>query len=156
MHSVFDVTLLFLRTTRLATFPDYLVIQLKKFTLREDWVPIKLDVAVEMPDVLDLSALKAKGPQPDEEPLPELVGSPPLPVMDEAVLNELADMGKTYDYIKLRPTEIISTPCSRLSTRGLQTSSILHSKFRIRSSYRLDNGTHYRFQFRRPVHPSRH
>ncbi|KAI4471556.1 ubiquitin carboxyl-terminal hydrolase [Holotrichia oblita] len=81
------------KTTRVATFPDYLVIQLKKFTLREDWVPIKLDVAVEMPDVLDLSALKAKGPQPDEEPLPELVGSPPLPVMDEAVLNELADMG---------------------------------------------------------------
>ncbi|KRT81918.1 Peptidase, partial [Oryctes borbonicus] len=82
------------KTTRVATFPDYLLIQLKKFTLREDWVPIKLDVAVEMPDVLDLSSLRAKGPQPDEEPLPELVGSPPAPVMDQAVLAELADMGK--------------------------------------------------------------
>lgn len=82
------------RTTRIATFPDYLLIQLKKFTLREDWVPIKLDVAVEMSDILDLSSLKAKGPQPDEEPLPELVGAPPMPVMDQAVLAELADMGK--------------------------------------------------------------
>lgn len=78
----------------MATFPDYLFIQLKKFTLREDWVPIKLDVALEMPDILDLSALRANGPQPDEEPLPELVGNPPPPVLDQAVLNELADMGK--------------------------------------------------------------
>ena len=30
------------RTTRLATFPDYLFIQLKKFTLGSDWVPKKL------------------------------------------------------------------------------------------------------------------
>lgn len=37
------------RITRLATFPDYLLIQLKKFTIKEDWTPAKLDVAVEMP-----------------------------------------------------------------------------------------------------------
>lgn len=78
----------------MATFPDYLLIQLKKFTLREDWVPIKLDVAVQMPDVLDLSSLRATGPQPDEEELPELVGSPPpAPAINEDVLNQLIDMG---------------------------------------------------------------
>lgn len=82
------------KTTRLATFPDYLLIQLKKFTLRDDWVPIKLDVAVEMPDILDITPLRATGPQPEEESLPELVGSPPPPpVMDEAVLAQLQDMG---------------------------------------------------------------
>ncbi|XP_022900127.2 ubiquitin carboxyl-terminal hydrolase 5 [Onthophagus taurus] len=81
------------KTTRMATFPDYLLIHLKKFTLREDWVPIKLDVAVDMPDYLDLSSLRATGPQPDEEPLPELVGSPPPLVLDETVLAQLADMG---------------------------------------------------------------
>lgn len=82
------------RTTRLATFPDYLIIQLKKFTLREDWVPIKLDVAVEMPDILDLSPLRGEGPQPGEEPLPELASPPPAPVIDDQVLSQLVDMGK--------------------------------------------------------------
>ncbi|OWR51068.1 Ubiquitin carboxyl-terminal hydrolase 5 [Danaus plexippus plexippus] len=37
------------KITRLATFPDYLWIQLKKFTIKEDWTPAKLDVAVDMP-----------------------------------------------------------------------------------------------------------
>lgn len=83
------------RTTRLSTFPDYLVIQLKKFTVREDWVPIKLDVAVEMPDLLDLAPLRGVGPQPGEEPLPELAGGAvPAPVIDEGVLSQLVDMGE--------------------------------------------------------------
>lgn len=87
------------RTTRLATFPDYLMIQLKKFTLREDWVPIKLDVAVEMPDFLDLSPLRGAGPQPGEEPLPDLVGSPPpAPAMDPEVLKQLIDMGRKITF----------------------------------------------------------
>ncbi|XP_030746487.1 ubiquitin carboxyl-terminal hydrolase 5 isoform X1 [Sitophilus oryzae] len=81
------------KTTRLATFPDYLVIQLKKFTLREDWVPIKLDVSVEMPDVLDISVLRGTGPQPGEELLPEPDTAPPAPQFDEAVLAQLCDMG---------------------------------------------------------------
>jgi ubiquitin carboxyl-terminal hydrolase 5/13 len=67
---------------------------MKKFTLREDWVPIKLDVAVEMPDVLDLSLLRATGPQPEEEPLPEITGTPPPPpVLNQEVLKQLVDMG---------------------------------------------------------------
>lgn len=78
----------------MATFPDFLVIQLKKFTLREDWVPIKLDVAMDMPDVIDLAPLRGFGQKPDEELLPELQGSPPpMPAMDENVLAQLADMG---------------------------------------------------------------
>lgn len=85
----------------MATFPDYLLVQLKKFTLREDWVPIKLDVAVEIPDILDLSPLRGEGPQPGEEPLPEMVGSPPpAPAIDEEVLSKLIDMGMyTFDNI---------------------------------------------------------
>lgn len=82
------------KTTRLASFPDYLLIHLKKFTVREDWVPIKLDVAVEMPDELDLSPLRGSGLQPGEEPLPEITGAPPpSPVLDQEVLKELVDMG---------------------------------------------------------------
>ena len=33
--------LLISRTTRFATFPDYLMVQLSKFTLGDDWVPKK-------------------------------------------------------------------------------------------------------------------
>lgn len=70
--------------------PDYLLIHLKKFSIREDWTSMKLDVAVELPDVLDLSHLRAKGLLPDEEVLPELSGNaPPPPPMDPEVLQQL-------------------------------------------------------------------
>nr|CAH7755522.1 unnamed protein product [Callosobruchus chinensis] len=61
--------------------------------LREDWVPIKLDVSIEMPDVLDVSMLRGEGPQPEEELLPEPEVKPPMPAMDQAVLTELENMG---------------------------------------------------------------
>lgn len=83
------------RTTRLASFPDYLIIQLKKFMLREDWVPIKLDVSIEMPNTLDISPLRGAGPQPEEELLPEPEIQPPAPVMDQNVLSQLAEMGES-------------------------------------------------------------
>lgn len=63
-------TILFFRTTRLSNFPQYLLIHLKKYNLREDWTPVKLDVSVEVPDILDLSALKGHGLQTNEELLP--------------------------------------------------------------------------------------
>ncbi|XP_050538003.1 ubiquitin carboxyl-terminal hydrolase 5 [Daktulosphaira vitifoliae] len=81
------------KTTRLATFPDYLMIHLKKFTLREDWVPIKLDVAVEMPDILDISQLRGNGPQEGENLLPEITDAPPPFVFDQNILSELTQMG---------------------------------------------------------------
>ncbi|XP_049873655.1 ubiquitin carboxyl-terminal hydrolase 5 [Pectinophora gossypiella] len=81
------------KMTRLATFPDYLLIQLKKFTIKEDWTPAKLDVAVEMPWEMDLSCLRGRGPQPDEQPLPDSAPETPAPVFDENLLAQLLDMG---------------------------------------------------------------
>ncbi|XP_023941871.2 ubiquitin carboxyl-terminal hydrolase 5 isoform X2 [Bicyclus anynana] len=81
------------KTTRLATFPDYLLIQLKKFTIKEDWTPAKLDVAVEMPWEVDLSCLRGRGLQPDETLLPEATPETPPPVYNEALLSQLLDMG---------------------------------------------------------------
>jgi len=84
------------KTTRLATFPDYLVIQLKKFTIGADWVPLKLDVAVEMPDHIDLSSIRATGKQPGEEDLPDTpppAAAPAPPIIDEAMVAQLAEMG---------------------------------------------------------------
>lgn len=62
--------------------------------MKEDWTPIKLDVAVEMPDMLDLSSLRGNGLQDGEELLPQIDGTetPPL-VYDNVILNQLADMG---------------------------------------------------------------
>ncbi|XP_040284198.1 ubiquitin carboxyl-terminal hydrolase 13 isoform X2 [Bufo bufo] len=68
-------------TSRFASFPEYLVIQIKKFTFGLDWVPKKLDVAVEMPDVLDVNNLRAKGLQPGEEELPNI--APPIVIPDD-------------------------------------------------------------------------
>lgn len=82
------------KTTRLATFPDYLLIHLKKFTMKEDWTPVKLDVAVEMPDRLDLNSLRGFGLQPTEELLPETDSAehPPFDY-DVVIKNGLIEMG---------------------------------------------------------------
>ncbi|CAH2269498.1 jg27215, partial [Pararge aegeria aegeria] len=79
--------------TRLATFPDYLLIQLKKFTIKEDWTPAKLDVAVEMPWEVDLGCLRGRGRQPDETLLPEATPETPAPVYNEELLSQLLSMG---------------------------------------------------------------
>lgn len=81
------------KTTRFATLPKYLLLQLKKFTLNADWTPAKLDVSVDIPDELDLSALRGHGLQPGEKPLPELTADVPAPPMDPQVLASLAEMG---------------------------------------------------------------
>ncbi|OTF76353.1 ubiquitin carboxyl-terminal hydrolase 5-like protein, partial [Euroglyphus maynei] len=58
-------------TSRFRTFPDYLLIHLKKFTLNENWTPKKLDISMDVPDFLDLEIFRAQGKQPDEEELPD-------------------------------------------------------------------------------------
>ncbi|CAH0386302.1 unnamed protein product [Bemisia tabaci] len=80
------------KTTKLSTFPDVLLLHVKKFKLREDWTPIKLDVSIDMPDTVDLSILRGNGLQPGEELLPETEGPPPVQ-FNEAILNELVNMG---------------------------------------------------------------
>ncbi|XP_048362758.1 ubiquitin carboxyl-terminal hydrolase 13 isoform X2 [Sphaerodactylus townsendi] len=96
------------KTSRFASFPEYLVVQIKKFTFGLDWIPKKLDVSIDMPDVLDISHLRAKGLQPGEEELPDI--SPPIiipddpkdgamnrfmdpPDIDESSVMQLAEMG---------------------------------------------------------------
>ncbi|KAL4608210.1 ubiquitin carboxyl-terminal hydrolase 13-like [Arapaima gigas] len=91
------------KTSRFATFPHYLVIQVKKFTFGVDWIPKKLDVSVEMPDFLDLSRLRATGLQAGEEELPDV--APPIVTpedprgtstsleADESAVMQLAEMG---------------------------------------------------------------
>lgn len=83
-----------IKQARLASMPDYLLLHLKKFTLREDWTSMKLDVSVECPDELDISFLRGTGLLPSEEELPEMKGRVPTPPpMDPQVLMNLQDMG---------------------------------------------------------------
>jgi len=86
------------KTTRLATFPDYLLIQLLKFKVDESWQPVKLDVEVGMPEQLDLSALRGTGLQVGEQSLPEEdAQEEPTVVIDEAIVAQLVDMGFPRD-----------------------------------------------------------
>jgi ubiquitin carboxyl-terminal hydrolase 5/13 len=79
--------------------PDFLMLHLKKFTLREDWVSIKLDVAVEIPDIMDLSDLRGTGLMGNEELLPELSGRAPTPPpMDQNVIQQLV----SFFYVHFR------------------------------------------------------
>uniref|UniRef100_A0A8C5I8V8 Ubiquitin carboxyl-terminal hydrolase n=1 Tax=Gouania willdenowi TaxID=441366 RepID=A0A8C5I8V8_GOUWI len=87
------------KTCRFASFPEYLIVQIKKFTFGVDWVPKKLDVAIDVPDFLDLNRLRAAGLQASEEELPDIM--PPIvlpedtraPEIDEAAAMQLAEMG---------------------------------------------------------------
>ena len=45
----------------LKTFPNFLMLQMRKFTLTENWQPKKLDVLIEAPDTLDITFLRSKG-----------------------------------------------------------------------------------------------
>ncbi|XP_070502099.1 ubiquitin carboxyl-terminal hydrolase 5 [Chironomus tepperi] len=88
------------KRARLSTMPDYLILHLKKFTLREDWTSVKLDVSVDCPDELDISFLRGTGLLPNEEELPEMKNRPPSPQMDAEVLLSLQDMGFPLDACK--------------------------------------------------------
>uniref|UniRef100_A0A8C6IJS7 Ubiquitin carboxyl-terminal hydrolase n=1 Tax=Mus spicilegus TaxID=10103 RepID=A0A8C6IJS7_MUSSI len=80
------------KTSRFASFPEYLVVQIKKFTFGLDWVPRKFDVSIDMPDLLDISHLRARGLQPGEEELPDI--SPPIVIPDDSkdrLMNQLID-----------------------------------------------------------------
>lgn len=59
------------KTQRFLTFPDYLLVQMKKYTFNDDWTPRKIDVSLDIPDELDLNSLRATGLQHGETPMPE-------------------------------------------------------------------------------------
>ncbi|CAO2833461.1 unnamed protein product [Amaranthus hypochondriacus] len=59
------------KTTGLTSFPDYLVLHMRKFVMEDGWVPKKLDVYIDVPDMIDISHMRSKGLQPGEELLPE-------------------------------------------------------------------------------------
>ncbi|XP_015896842.1 ubiquitin carboxyl-terminal hydrolase 14 isoform X2 [Ziziphus jujuba] len=83
-----------IKTAGLTSFPDYLVLHMRKFVMEAGWVPKKLDVYIDVPDIIDISHMRSKGLQPGEELLPEgeEVESN-KPVANEDIVSQLVSMG---------------------------------------------------------------
>lgn len=85
------------KTAGLTSFPDYLVLHMRKFVMEEGWVPKKLDVYIDVPDIIDISHMRSKGLQPGEELLPEGVPGDEAesnkPFANEDIVAQLVSMG---------------------------------------------------------------
>uniref|UniRef100_A0A6V2MYT4 Uncharacterized protein n=1 Tax=Emiliania huxleyi TaxID=2903 RepID=A0A6V2MYT4_EMIHU len=64
------------KTTRFATFPRVLVVQLSRYYTDADWTAKKMAVAVPVPETLSLEAFRGGGLQPGESPLPDEPNEP--------------------------------------------------------------------------------
>ncbi|GJT33089.1 ubiquitin carboxyl-terminal hydrolase 14 isoform X1 [Tanacetum coccineum] len=84
-------------TAGLTSFPDYLVLHMRKFVMETGWVPKKLDVYVDVEDVIDISHMRSKGLQPGEELLPEEAPGgqeePAKLLPNDDIVAQLASMG---------------------------------------------------------------
>lgn len=93
-------------TVRLTNFPRYLIIQIQRYALGADWVPVKLEVDLEVPQEIDLTFLKSMGVQEDEVLVPDQASSTEKssaesgPAIDEAALSQLMDMGFSLNSCK--------------------------------------------------------
>ncbi|GLT77243.1 hypothetical protein SLA2020_488480 [Shorea laevis] len=91
-----------IKTAGLTSFPDYLVLHMRKFVMEAGWVPKKLDVYIDVPDVIDISHMRSKGLRPGEELLPEGVPEgevqPSYLVADETIVSQLVSMGFNHHH----------------------------------------------------------
>ena len=88
------------RQSRIAAFPPYLVVALRKFTVSASWAPVKIDVEFDVPDVIDLEFLRARGRQAGEAPMPTAAAAAAAAQAaaaslqpDEMVVSTLVSMG---------------------------------------------------------------
>uniref|UniRef100_A0A914XX36 Ubiquitin carboxyl-terminal hydrolase n=1 Tax=Panagrolaimus superbus TaxID=310955 RepID=A0A914XX36_9BILA len=79
--------------TTLKTFPDYLVLQMKRFTYTLEGAIKKLDVDVLLDEQIDLTPYLGKGPQPNENLLPEDVNADVGPRVNQNYVDGILNMG---------------------------------------------------------------
>ena len=106
------------QTMRFENFPRYLLVQVQRYQLGTDWQPIKLKVELQLPKdgQLDLTALKATGPQQGEDLVPEeseessavtdAPGGGNKPALDESAIAQLMDMGFSLNSCKRALTAV--------------------------------------------------
>jgi ubiquitin carboxyl-terminal hydrolase 5/13 len=101
-----------LQTVRLTNFPRYLIVQIQRYELGPDWVPIKLEVNLLVPEDLDITQYKSTGPSEGEDLVPDdsaegmETAKPAAPVMNEAALAQLMDMGFSLNSCKRALTAV--------------------------------------------------
>jgi len=59
------------KNIRFATFPKYMLVQLKRYYVSDDWTPKKIEASVPMPETLNLESLRGTGLRPGEIALPD-------------------------------------------------------------------------------------
>ncbi|KAK4714796.1 hypothetical protein R3W88_020703 [Solanum pinnatisectum] len=86
-----------IKTAGLTSFPDYLVLHMRKFVMEEGWVPKKLDVYIDVPETIDISSMRSNGIQPGEELLPDSAagdGEQSIKLLaDDDIVAQLVSMG---------------------------------------------------------------
>lgn len=99
-HPVTNQPTSFLKTTRFATFPRYLVLRLERYYVGENWTPKKISAEIPVPEKLDLSHLRGQGLQADETEIVEGDSSSgsasagaDVFVIDENLVEQLVCMG---------------------------------------------------------------
>lgn len=95
--------------TSLTNFPRYLMLQIQRYELGPDWQPIKLEISIQVPDELDLTNFKSKGPTEGEALIPDDATvndqesskpKSPTALIDEIALSQLMDMGFSLNSCK--------------------------------------------------------
>ncbi|RLN71279.1 hypothetical protein BBJ28_00015097 [Nothophytophthora sp. Chile5] len=90
------------KTVRFWSFPRYLLVQMRRFYVAEDWTPKKLDVVVNVPETFSLSRFVSTGLVEGEEELPETsstaatggtAGNAAAETADEVLVAQLVSMG---------------------------------------------------------------
>eukprot|EP00644_Phytophthora_capsici_P006176 jgi/Phyca11/116963/e_gw1.32.12.1 len=86
------------KTVRFRSFPRYLLVQMRRFYVAEDWTPKKLEVDVKVPESFSLNRFVSKGLVDGEEELPEApvatsTESAASDTADEVLVTQLVSMG---------------------------------------------------------------
>jgi ubiquitin carboxyl-terminal hydrolase 5/13 len=85
------------KTSRIATMPRYLFLQIQRYYISEKWIPTKLECRVPMPESLNLEEIRGKGLQEGETVMPDgAAGSQaaaPAFTPDPAIVTGLLEMG---------------------------------------------------------------
>ena len=84
------------KTTGLRTFPNFLVLQMRRFTLTANWQPKKLDVWLGVPEELDIEYLRSRGLAAGEEEIPAGPAETPLEP-DPTIVESLMNMGFGFE-----------------------------------------------------------
>ena len=91
-----------IESTRFHTFPRYLMVQLNRYYIGDNWVQVKIDAEIPMPEFLDLNMYRGHGLQADEVPFPAVVNTTAaVEVIPNAdLVNQLISMGFTENACK--------------------------------------------------------